>query len=112
MENTLTFDQLPQAVATLTKEISELKQLLLQTSTQQTTTPPEQLLTVKQAADFLNLCVPTVYSKVSRGELPVMKRGKRLHFSNTELMQYLKEGRKRTNSEIQKEAQDFLQKRR
>lgn len=73
---------------------------------------PEQLFTVQQAANFLNLSVPTIYSKVSRGELPVMKRGKKLHFSNTELMQYLRDGRKLTNSEIEIEAQNYLQKRR
>ena len=112
MENSLTFDQLPQAVAMLTKEVSELKQLLLQKNEQQVTPPAEQLLDVQQAADFLNLSVPTIYSKVSRGELPVMKRGKKLHFSSTELMQYLKEGRKLTNSEIEIEAENFLQKRR
>lgn len=112
MIQALTFEQLPQAVATLTKEISELKQLLLQKSDQQPVTPTEQLLTVHEAANFLNLSVPTVYSKVSRGELPVMKRGKKLHFSSTELMQYLKNGRKKTNSEIDREAENYLQKHR
>ena len=112
MTENFTFDQLPQAVAMLTKEVSELKQFLLQKSDQQIIIPAEQLLTVQEAADFLNLSVPTIYSKVSRGELPVMKRGKKLHFSNTELMQYLKDGRKLTNSEIETEAEDFLQKRR
>jgi len=47
---------------------------------------PEQLLTVQQAAKFLSLTVPTVYSKVSKNELPVMKRSKRLYFSRTELL--------------------------
>jgi len=112
MEKVFTFDQLPQAVAMLTKEVFELKQLLLQKRDQQPVTPSEQLLDVKEAADFLKLSVPTIYSKVSRGELPVMKRGKKLHFSNTELMQYLKDGRKLTNSEIETEAQNYLQKRR
>ena len=111
MENSLTFDQLPQAVAMLTKEVSELKQLLLQKKDEQVTPPAEQLLDVQQAAAFLNLSVPTVYSKVSRGELPVMKRGKKLHFSNTELMQYVKEGRKKTNAEINSEAEELLIKR-
>ena len=112
MENSLTFDQLPQAVAMLTKEVSELKQLLLQKSEKQETPSAEQLLSVQQAAGFLNLSVPTIYSKVSRGELPVMKRGKKLHFSSTDLMQYLKDGRKLTNSEIETEAENYLQKRR
>ncbi len=73
-----------------------------------TTEQPEQLLTIQEAAQFLNLTVPTVYSKVSKGELPVMKRSKRLYFSSTELMEYLKEGRKKSNAEIEQEAEKYL----
>jgi len=66
---------------------------------QPTTDQPEQLLTIQQASEFLRLSVQTLYSKVSKGELPVMKRG-RLYFSRTELMEYIKEGRKKSNAEI------------
>jgi len=54
------------------------------------------------------LTVPTIYSKVSKGELPVMKRSKRLYFSSTELMKYLKRGRKKSNAEIEQEAKAYL----
>jgi excisionase family DNA binding protein len=70
-----------------------------------TTEQPEQLLIVQEAAQFLNLTVPTIYSKVSKGELPVMKRSKRLYFSKLELMEYLKEGRKKSNTEIEQKAE-------
>lgn len=73
-----------------------------------TTEQPEQLLTIQEAAQFLNLTVPTIYSKVSKGELPVMKRSKRLYFSRTELLDYLKEGRKKSNAEIEAEAEAYL----
>jgi len=69
---------------------------------------PDQLLTIQQAAELLSLTVPTMYSKVSRGELPVMKRSKRLYFSRTELLEYLKAGRKKTNAEIESEAETYL----
>jgi len=72
------------------------------------TDQPEQLLTVQEAARFLKLTVPTIYSKVSKGELPVMKRSKRLYFSSTELMEYIKEGRKKSNAEIEQEAEAYL----
>ena len=72
------------------------------------TNHPEKLLTVQEAAQFLNLTVPTIYSKVSKGELPVMKRSKRLYFSSTELMDYLKEGRKKSNEEIEAEAEQYF----
>ena len=69
---------------------------------------PEQLLTVEETAQFLNLTVATIYSKVSKAELPVMKRGKRLYFSSTELMAYLKNGRKKSNAEIEQAAEAYL----
>lgn len=69
---------------------------------------PEQLLTVKGAAEFLGLTVQTIYSKCSRNEIPFMKRSKRLYFSSTELMEYLKEGRKKSNAEIEADANAYL----
>ena len=108
MTENLTFDQLPKAVTMLTKEVSELKSLLIEKQEQPTTEQPEQLLTVQEAAQFLNLTVATIYSKVSKSELPVMKRSKRLYFSSTELMEYLKAGRKKSNVEIEQEAEAYL----
>ena len=104
----VTFNDLPKAVTMLTKEVSELKRLLIEKQQQPITVKQEQLLTVQEAAQFLNLTVPTIYSKVSKGELPVMKRSKRLYFSSTELMQYLKEGRKKSNAELEAEAEAYL----
>lgn len=107
MEN-LTFDQLPKAVTMLTKEVGELKRLFIEKQEQTPTVLPEQLLTVQEAAQFLNLKVPSIYSKVSKGELPVMKRSKRLYFSSRELMEYIKKGRKKSNAEIEQEAEAYL----
>ena len=72
------------------------------------TDQPEQLLTIQEAAKFLNLTVPTLYSKCSKRELPFCKRGKRLYFSSSELMSYIKEGRKKSNAEIEAEAENYL----
>lgn len=79
-------------------------------NSQLSTDQPEQLLTIQQAAEFLSLTVPTIYSKVSKGELPFMKRGKRLYFSKTELMEYIKAGRKQTKAELENEAETYLKK--
>ena len=73
--------------------------------------PPEQekdLLTIDEAAEFLSLTKPTLYSKVSRRELPFMKRGKRLYFSREKLMEYVKEGSQKTNAEVESEAGSYL----
>lgn len=108
MEQLLTFDKLPEAVTMLTKEVSELKRLIIEKQEQSSTDQSEQLLTIQDAAKFLCLTVPTLYSKCSKNELPHMKRSKRLYFSRTELMEYLKDGRKKSNAEIEKEAETYL----
>ncbi len=79
-------------------------------TTVEKTEPEDQLLTVEQTAKFLNLTIPTIYSKVSRKELPVMKQGKRLYFSKFELIEYVKRGKKLSNYEIEQEANMYLTK--
>ena len=77
-------------------------------SEQQPSQQQEQLLTIQQASELLNLSVPTLYSKVSKGELPVMKQSKRLYFSRTELIEYLKAGKRKSSAEIEAEADVYL----
>jgi len=64
----------------------------------------EDILTVPQAAEFLSLSVPTIYGLLHRKELPAMKRGKRVYFKRSELLQYLEQGRRKTLTEIESEA--------
>ena len=66
-------------------------------------TNKDELLTVQDAAKFLSLSVPTIYGLIHKGELPVMKRSKRCYFSRHELLDYLKQGRKKTLSETESE---------
>lgn len=105
---TLTFEFLPQAVTMLTKEVSELKRLIISKQEQPQVDDVKQLLSIDEAADFLGLSKPTIYSKCSRGELPYMKRSKRLYFSRTELIDYIKAGRVKTNEERQDEVRNHL----
>ncbi|WP_181306957.1 helix-turn-helix domain-containing protein [Rufibacter sp. XAAS-G3-1] len=82
--------------------IPEIRQLFRQelvayfseAATQSAAPQNDRLLTVTQAAEFLSLATPTIYSLVSRNEIVYMKRGKRLYFSEQELTAWLKGGRK------------------
>jgi excisionase family DNA binding protein len=103
----LTFDQLPQAVSTLICKLDRIEQLLSQSSLP-AKQADDQLLTVQEAAEFLSLAVPTLYGFAQRREIPHNKRGKRLYFSKPELIHWIKTGRKKTNIEIQAEAEAEL----
>ena len=71
---------------------------------------PDEFLTVKEAAIFLKLAVPTVYTLISKGQLPVMKRSQRCYFLKIDLVNYLKEGRKKSSGEISAAADDYINK--
>lgn len=68
----------------------------------------DELLTVQDAAKLLSLTVPSIYGLIHKGELPVMKRSKRCYFSKVDLINYLKQGRKKTNVETAFEAEQYL----
>lgn len=95
--NALTFDQLPNAITILLDEVRDLRRIVAEKIN---TEPHERFLTIEETAEFLHLSVPTIYSKVSRRTLPAIKRGGRLYFSSTDLTEYLKAGRKKTDAEI------------
>jgi len=107
MNTEITFNNLPEAVKELRTELSEIKRLLLEKSNEHA---PEgdTLLNIQQAAALLNLSVTTLYGYVSRAEIPVMKKSKRLYFSKKELFEFVKTGRKKTVSEIEAEAETVL----
>lgn len=101
-----TFDQLPQAVGKLHDKLDSIEQLLKESQRQPQDT--DELLSISEAAKFLNLSVPTIYSKVCRKEVPVNKQGKRLYFYRSELINWIKSGRKKTAAEIRQEAEQML----
>lgn len=65
---------------------------------------PDQLLTIQQASALLSIALPTIYGLVSKHLIPVCKQGKRLYFSKQDLIEWIKSGRKKTITEIAKEA--------
>jgi len=95
--------------------LSSIENLLLDLKHQPKTVEPNDQpndlkYDVPGAAEYLGVAVPTIYSKVSKGELPVCKApgSKRLFFFKSDLINYLKSGRKKSNAEIEQEAKGYL----
>ncbi len=104
----ITFDQLPNAVAILTSKIDFLTDLLTKRGNSLTlpqVVEPPDLLTIKQAAEVVNLAVTTIYGLVGRNQIPFMKKGKKLYFSRKELLAWVAEGRKKTVTEMRTEVE-------
>ncbi|MBI9039728.1 MAG: helix-turn-helix domain-containing protein [Bacteroidales bacterium] len=106
MKKEISFNTLPEAVSRLSEQMEDLKRLFLENKKPKS--DQDKLLTIHEAAEFLNLAVPSVYSMVSKRELPFMKKTKRLYFSRLELMEFIRTGRKKTKAEIEAEADQYL----
>ena len=64
----------------------------------------EHLLTIDEVATLLHLAKATIYTKVSKNELPgVCKQGKRLYFDRQTIIDWIKQGRKQSNAEPDQE---------
>ncbi len=101
-EGLITFESMPKVLAQLVEEIQKLSKKVEELKNP--VLEKDEMFTVQEAGDFLNLTLPTMYSKVSKREIPFIKpKGtKRLYFSKFALMEYLKEGTELTNEEINK----------
>ena len=95
------FDQLPRAVSELHQKLDVLQDLILES--RQAVPPAVELMTIAQAAEFLNLSVQTLYGKVCHKEIPVSKKGKRLYFYKSELEDWIRSGKKKTLAELKQE---------
>ena len=104
----LTLENLPNLVMQLSNEIGELKNLLLKNQVNEKAEIPERFLNIQEAAKVLNLTKATLYTKVSKNEVPHFKQGNRLYFSNIELIEYLKQGKRNTFAEAEAIATLYL----
>ena len=95
------FDQLPRAVSELHQKLDILQDLILES--RQAVPQAVELMTITQAAEFLNLSVQTLYGKVCHKEIPVSKKGKRLYFYKSELEDWIRSGKKKTMEELKQE---------
>lgn len=73
------------------------------------TSTTDEVLTIQQAAEFLNLTTQTIYGLVSARKIPFSKpTGSRLYFSRLSLIEWLKENRTTT---VHEQAKQFDQNR-
>lgn len=95
-------------------------ELIIETSIQKALKNPElhyppnesrvELLTVKEAGKFLSLSIKSIYGLLQKKQIAYLKPpgSKRIYFSKDDLIQYLESGRRKTNSEIAAEADQYL----
>jgi excisionase family DNA binding protein len=73
-------------------------------------TESEEIGGIDLAIEITGLAKPTIYSLVSERKIPHSKQGKRLYFSRQDLLEWIKNGKRKTQTEIAIEAENYRQK--
>ena len=60
----------------------------------------DSFLDVEEAASFLGIAKATLYGKCSSLLIPHFKKGKKLYFNRSELVEYLRSGKRKTIRDI------------
>ncbi|MFI2744200.1 helix-turn-helix transcriptional regulator [Zhouia sp. PK063] len=104
---TRTFEQTQQDVLDLKNGLKELKDLFINKSDVQYY-EIEKPIKLDEVVELTGLTKPTLYSYVQRNEIPYHKKGNRLYFFTSEIIEWIKEGKQKTLKELNKEAENYL----
>jgi len=103
--NEITFNNLPEAIGYLIKEVSEIKEFMFQQSKpiQNKGLP----IGIDDASQIIGKAKSTIYTLVQKRLIPCYKIGKKLYFYEEELLDWISTGRKKsiveTRDELEKE---------
>ncbi len=107
----ITYNDIPQVISEINRKLDVLTRKF-EISLTDEKSKEQDLLSIKEAANLLNLKVPTLYSKVSKREIPFMKISKRLYFSKKDLLELIRSGQQDSYLNPNSDPSDLLTPRR
>ena len=106
VQNEITFENLPKAVAHLVSEVAEIKNLVCKGQTP--IVPPKRIpIGIDDACKLIGKAKPTVYTLVRKRLLPCYKNGKHLYFFEDELLAWIEGGKKKDCCRNQRGGKSF-----
>lgn len=87
---------------TLDERLSRIESHLLELKNQSSKSNEDSqaLLSVEEAAAFLNIAIQTLYGYTSQRRIPFIKKEKKLYFDKSELLIWLKKGKQKSIDEM------------
>lgn len=67
-------------------------------------------MNIEETSKLIDLSVSTVYGLVHKNKIPYHKKGKRLYFLKSEILDWIKSGKIETTSELESRANEYLSK--
>lgn len=105
----ITIQELPALLLQLSEDTAFIKRHLLETKRESSSTENQWFNVIEPCAYLPNKpAKATIYFDVSKNLIPYHKSTKKLRFLKSKVDAWLKEGKKKTASDIQAEADEFL----
>ncbi len=106
--NEITFEKLPQALEYLINKVEKLETLLSETTSELPQT--DKWFNLQELCEYLpdRPARQTVYGWIGKRLIPYHKKGKKLQFLKAEIDSWLKEDKRKSITELQAEAQNYV----
>ncbi|MGV0827433.1 helix-turn-helix domain-containing protein [Empedobacter brevis] len=104
------YNNMPEALSFLINQINSLKEQLKESArfNQPIISDEEIILDANEVAQLLKVTIGTIRTKTSNGEIPSMKRLGKNYYLKSEIIEYLKQGKKLSFQEIEEQANQYL----
>lgn len=94
MEN-LNTESMSEAVQTIIQTLSNIERMMKELTHKGHAPINEELMGIEQASTYINLSHSTLYSLTRANKIPFMKQGRKLYFSQSELLAWMKESNRK-----------------
>lgn len=92
----------------VTKENAHLiAKMLLQYAREEDSSQEDQYLTIEELCDLIGYKKTSIYGLVQKNKIPYHKKGK-LFFLKSEIIEWMKSGKKATSDDIKRRADEYL----
>ena len=106
------FDELPEAINYLINKVESLEQKVKELGSTKDTPKQQEWLDIDGLCQYVptHPAKQTVYTWVNEKIIPFYKSSKRLLFLRSEIDDWLRQGRRKNNEELKREAEAFITK--
>lgn len=110
MNEVITFETMPKAMAYLINKVEALEKKLLEKN-EVPTTLADKWFNIDELKDYLpdHPAKQTIYGWVSKREIPFHKGGKKLRFLQSDIDKWLSCGKRKGESELRDEANNYCE---
>ncbi|MBD8001063.1 helix-turn-helix domain-containing protein [Phocaeicola sp. Sa1YUN3] len=110
MNETITLETMPKAMAYLITKVEALEKALMEKS-ETPTAPADRWMNIDELKAYLpdHPAKATIYGWVSKREIPYHKGGKKLRFLQSDIDKWLSNGKRKSESELKDEADKYCE---